>query len=232
MSIIDFLKRPKTKSHTPVNHAASPDFDKRLYYFKCHLGNNKLAIITDNAGEKYFCEIEEDSVKHKNVAASLSLYDQKFKLCSDMSFYWIGDRLFLSSVYTSLDHRGKGLAKKLNSLSNFIFKDLPNTRIIGNYDPFNSTIDHTGTKKLPKEEIDIASRRFYLSNGYEFITLDEYRKNPENYPDITEKDFTLGPNASGTIITRKLQKQNNFSFKVENNVIYECESEEVSEPNS
>ena len=228
MKFADIFIKPKQKEIA----SKSPDFEKRLDFFKCHLGDNKLAIITDNTGEKYFCEITPQSIKDKNLAADFSLYDQKFKLCSNMSYYWIGDRLFLSSVYTAIDSRGKGLAKKLNSLSNYVLKDLADTRIIGNYEPFNSTISPDETIKLSKEELDVLSRRFYLSNGYEFITVDEYKTCPENYPDITEQDFQLGPNYNGTIVTRKIEKSQNYKFAVKDGIFVETESEESSEPNT
>lgn len=229
MALKDIIKRFK---HTKNTKDTEMSFNEALNFLKIRTTGEQIAVISDNSGEKYICTIEYNPYCRDNFALGLYLYNQSLHMCSNMLYYRIGDILFLSSLQTMDDYKNKGLARKLNALSNHVLQNEIGTRIIGNYRPFLSNLGLKSNEHLSLEESDLAARHFYQANGFEFITFDDFNNSRQKHPYITEDNFTYGDSPTGTIITRTIEKIKKPQFKNENGLIVECEHEESIQKNA
>ena len=118
------------------------------------------------------------------------------------------NRLYLATVYTYQDFRGKGVATNLNDILNYALQDYVGYVIRGNYNPTQLSTDRDYNRQVSEEELDKRARTFYKSVGFEVLRVEDYSKDPAAYPQYSHvDDFILGEDGVSKEIVVKVVKE-------------------------
>lgn len=137
-----------------------------------------------------------------------------------MNIYFHPDkRFYLDTVYCYDQFRNRGIATFMSKLSDYILKDYVGYVIRGVYEPGQLSTDRENNIMRNQDELEIAARSFYETNGYQIISYEDYCNNKERFPYLMDSDFCLGEDDPSTIVAKVLAYQDCL-FREEDGKIY------------
>jgi len=204
-------------------------FEEKISFLKHKWEANKMAVISDAKNNKYICAINYNAVS-KYFALSIEMHDTELNNKGFINIFRApNNRLSLSSIYVYWDVRGLGLATKLNDLASFILRDEAGKIIRGRFFPYDVPQDTQLPTGLTNEEKEYFAKKFYQSNGYNLLKYDDFKSNPENFPELDKWDFELGEKPAEIIVIKKIKQLKNNQFQEHFGFITEIEPEEELE---
>lgn len=170
----------------------------------------KKAIFLDKKG--YLQTASIDYVP--NVFLSIYSFNTSQQETGYINLYFHPNkRIFLDTVYCYDEFRGNNIAKNLNNLADYLLQNYSGYIIRGVYQPSQLSTDRKNSIVRSKEELDLRATRFYHSCGFSIISLEEYQKNPNKYPDLDiMNDFQLGEELATSIVAKKVKTKSNYYF--------------------
>lgn len=175
------------------------------------------AVFVDNFGAIHRVEIN----KRGDMFIALDATDV-FGERTGYIRLWVNpnNRFYLSEMYCFNQFRGRGVATFLNDIAEYILKDYEGYVVRGVFEPAQLSTDKLDNVYCSKEELYARAIAFYQKAGYQILTLEDYKKNPENYFGINEiEDFQLGEEIADTIVVKVIKKQENYKVREINGVL-------------
>ena len=175
------------------------------------------AVFVDNLGAIHRVEIN----KRGDMFIALDATDVFGERTGYIRF-WVNpnNRFYLSEIYCFNQFRGRGIATFLNDIAEYILKDYEGYIVRGVFEPAQLSTDKLDNVYCSKEELYARAIAFYQKVGYQIITLEDYKKNPEKFFGINEiEDFQLGEEIADTIVVKVIKKQENYKVREINGVL-------------
>ena len=177
---------------------------------------NKKAVFIDYDNNEQYAEI----IIVQGMFIGIKTFNSDNKETGYMNiFFHPNKRLYLDTIYCYDQFRNKGIATFISELADYILKDYEGYVIRGVYMPGQLSTDRENNIIRSKEELEIATRKFYNRNGYEIINYADYIKNKGKYSFLVDNDFYLGEDGPTTIVAKQLYPKE-YSFYEEDGIIY------------
>ena len=135
------------------------------------------------------------------------------------TYFHPNNRLCLDVIYCSDKFRGAGIASFISELTDYMLDSYKEYVIRGAYEPGQLSTDRKNKIEWSNEGLDLRTRKFYASVGYELINYEDYCNNKDKYPYLIKEDFILGEDGLNTIVAKPIISKEH-PFYEEDDMIY------------
>ena len=174
------------------------------------ISNDKKAIFLDKKDQLQIAHIHYIP----NVLLSINSYNKNQQETGYMYLYFHSNkRIFLDVIYCYDEFRGNDIAKHLSNLADYLLQDYSGYIIRGVYHPSQLSIDRKNSIVRSQEELNLRATNFYHRCGFSIVSLEDYQKNPNFYPELSiGDDFQLGEELANSIIVKKIECKLDYHF--------------------